>query len=164
MSTSKRVYQTYKKGEIIFKQGDAADCMYDIRWGSVGIYLDYGTPEEKLLAHLRGDDIFGEMSLVDEVPRSATAVSMERETKLEVITKETFSSYLSERPEKIIEVMQSMGKRIRALTNDYLDACRAVAEAVKSRESGEEKSNWFKDSAGRFIDEYKNGKSPKSNG
>lgn len=164
MSTSKIVYQTYKKGEIIFKQGDAADSMYDIRWGSVGIYINYGTDEEKMLAHLKGDDIFGEMSLVDELPRSATAVSLDRETKLEVITKETFSCYLEERPEKIIEVLQSMGKRIRALTNDYLDACRVVTEAVKSRESGEEKSGWFKDSAGRFVDEYKRGGAGKNNG
>jgi len=75
VSESSREYKSYKKGEIIFKQGDPADCMYDIRWGSVGIYLNYGTSDEKMLAQLRGDDIFGEMGLVDEAPRSATAVA-----------------------------------------------------------------------------------------
>lgn len=34
----KREIQMYKKGQVIFKEGDKADCMYDIRWGSVGIY------------------------------------------------------------------------------------------------------------------------------
>ena len=38
--------QTYKKGQVIFKEGDKADCMYDIRWGSVGIYANYGTKQE----------------------------------------------------------------------------------------------------------------------
>ena len=41
--------KNYKKGEIIFRQGDAAETMYDILWGSVGIYLGYGTDEEKKL-------------------------------------------------------------------------------------------------------------------
>ena len=38
--------KTFKKGEVIFKQGDLSDCMYDILWGEVGIYANYGTPEE----------------------------------------------------------------------------------------------------------------------
>ncbi|MBQ3132407.1 MAG: cyclic nucleotide-binding domain-containing protein [Clostridia bacterium] len=158
MASSKREYRTYKKGEIIFRQGDPADCMYDIRWGSVGIYLNYGTAQEKMLAQLRGNEIFGEMGLVDEVPRSATAVAMEMDTRAEVVTRETFSGYLEERPERVIAVMQSMSKRIRTLTEDYLDACRAVTEAVNAGESGEEKSIWFKDTAGRFVEEYKDGK------
>ena len=29
-----------KKGEVIFKQGDPSDCMYDILWGEVGIYAN----------------------------------------------------------------------------------------------------------------------------
>jgi len=155
VSESSREYKSYKKGEIIFKQGDPADCMYDIRWGSVGIYLNYGTSDEKMLAQLRGDDIFGEMGLVDEAPRSATAVALERETRVEVINRNTFSRYLRERPEKVIAVMQSMGKRIRDLTDDYMDACRAIKEAVESQEEGREKSGWFKERAGRFVDEYK---------
>lgn len=155
MSESSREYKSYKKGEIIFKQGDPADCMYDIRWGSVGIYLNYGTSGEKMLAQLRGDDIFGEMGLVDEAPRSATAVALERETRVEVINRNTFSRYLRERPEKVIAVMQSMGKRIRDLTDDYMDVCRAIKEAVESQEDGREKSGWFKERAGRFVEEYK---------
>ena len=50
--------KTFKKGEIIFKQGDLSDCMYDILWGQVGIYADYGTPEEKLLTTLETERFF----------------------------------------------------------------------------------------------------------
>lgn len=157
METLKREYQTYKKDEIIFKQGDPADCMYDIRWGSVGIYLNYGTDQEKMLTLLRGNEIFGEMGLVDGEPRSATAVAMERETRVEMVTKETFSCYLRERPERVIAIIQSMSKRIRTLTSDYLDACRAVKEAVETEEIGEEKSGRFTDTEGSFAEEYKDG-------
>ena len=52
--------KTFKKGEIIFKQGDLSDCMYDILWGQVGIYADYGTPEEKLLTTLETERFFGD--------------------------------------------------------------------------------------------------------
>ena len=38
--------------EIVPCKISKADCMYDIRWGSVGIYANYGTKEEKLLTKL----------------------------------------------------------------------------------------------------------------
>ena len=57
--------KTFKKGEVIFKQGDLSDCMYDILWGEVGIYADYGTPEEKLLTTLETERFFGEMGMIE---------------------------------------------------------------------------------------------------
>ena len=68
--------KTFKKGEIIFKQGDLSDCMYDILWGQVGIYADYGTPEEKLLTTLETERFFGEMGMIEGRLRSATAVAL----------------------------------------------------------------------------------------
>ena len=133
--TSKREYRTYKNGEIIFKQGDPADCMYDIRWGSVGIYVYYGTEQEKMLALRRGDEVIGEMSFVDEVPHSVTAVAMDDETTVGVITGETFSYYLHERPERVINVIQNMCMRIRNITTDYIEARRALTEATKPQEN-----------------------------
>ena len=133
--TSKREYRTYKNGEMIFKQGDPADCMYDIRWGSVGIYVNYGTEQEKMLALRRGDEVIGEMSFVDEVPHSVTAVAMDDETVVGVITGETFSYYLHERPERVINVIQNMCMRIRNITTDYIEARRALTEATKPQEN-----------------------------
>ncbi|MBR4018407.1 MAG: cyclic nucleotide-binding domain-containing protein [Clostridia bacterium] len=133
--TSKREYRTYKKGDTIFKQGDPADCMYDIRWGSVGIYVYYGTEQEKMLALRRADEVIGEMSFVDEVPHSVTAVAMDDETTVGVITGETFSYYLHERPERVINVIQNMCMRIRNITTDYIEARRALTEATKPQEN-----------------------------
>ena len=137
MKALNREYRTYRKGEVIFKQGDPADCMYDIRWGSVGIYVGYGTEQEKLLAQRRGDEVIGEMSFVDEVPHSVTAVALEPETRAEIITKETFSYYLHERSERVVDFIQNMCRRIRDITNDYIEARRALSEAEKLRQSEE---------------------------
>lgn len=141
MAASSREYRTYKKGEIIFRQGEPAECMYDIRWGSVGIYVDYGTENEKMLALRRGDEVFGEMSFVDQVPHSATAIAMDGETRLEIITRETFRFYLNERPERVVDIIQNMCRRIRDITRDYMEARSALAEALSSlgREAVEEK-------------------------
>ena len=68
-----------KKGEVIFKEGENQMWMYALLKGSVGIYANYGTDEEKLLVELKAEDkaYFGEMGLIDAAPRSATAVVLE---------------------------------------------------------------------------------------
>ena len=68
--------KSFGKGAVIFRQGDAGDCMYDIQSGRVGIFDHYGEPDEKKIAELYVDQIFGEMGLLDQAPRSAAAVSL----------------------------------------------------------------------------------------
>ena len=144
-----------KKGEVIFKEGALENCMYKIITGSVGIYANYGKEEEKLLVDLKAGEktFFGEMGMIDEEPRSATAVAME-DTEIAVITSENFAEFFKENPEHIIYIMQNMSNRIRNLTNDYLDACRAVAEAVETEKNGKSKSDWFKERVVKFINDY----------
>lgn len=146
--------KTFKKGEIIFKQGDLSDCMYDILWGKVGIYANYGTPEEKLLTTLETERFFGEMGMIEGRLRSATAVALEKDTRGKVITPETFDTYFKENPAKVLLIMQNMSHRIRELTRDYLEACRAVAEAVETEKTGKEKSSWFKEKVRKLMDDY----------
>lgn len=145
----------FRKNQIIFKEGDSANCMYDIQWGKVGIYADYGTKQEVLLTELGADAYFGEMGLVDDKPRSATAVALENDTVVSVITVENFANFLYEKPGKVMMIMQQMSGRIRGLTADYLDACRAVAESVESEETGAEKSGWFKSTVQKFLDDFR---------
>lgn len=128
----------FQKGSVIFKQGDASDCMYDILWGKVGIYVNYGTPEEKLLTTLETEQFFGEMGMIEGLPRSATAVALTSDTKVRVITPESFQTYFQERPAKVLLIMQNMSRRIRGLTVDYLDACRTVAKSAETEKAGAE--------------------------
>ena len=39
-----------REGEILFRQGDPGDCMYEVYFGRIGVYSKFGTPEQKLLA------------------------------------------------------------------------------------------------------------------
>ena len=150
----KRDIQTFKKGQVIFNEGDSAECMYDIRWGSVGIYANYGTKEEKLLTKLSTEEFFGEMGLIDREPRSATAVALEKDTKVEVIDRECFGAFLQEAPTKVLVIMQHMSHRLRGLTNDYMDVCKTVAEAVEAEKNGSEKSEELQTKMKKFNDLY----------
>ena len=156
MEIKKRDIQTYKKKQVIFKEGDAANCMYDIRWGTVGIYANYGTPEEKLLTKLQAEDFFGEMGLIDAEPRSATAVALEDKTRVEVITREVFGAYLEERPDKVLVVMQHMSHRVRDLTRDYLEVCKTLTEAVDPGQSSKGRSEGLLEKLKKFSNIYRN--------
>ena len=146
--------KTFKKGEVIFKQGELSDCMYDILWGEVGIYANYGTPEEKLLTTLKTEQFFGEMGMIEGRLRSATAVALEKDTLLKVITPESFNAYFQESPAKVLLIMQNMSRRIRELTRDYLEACQTVAESVEAEKTGKEKSSSLLAKLKKFSDAY----------
>ena len=128
--------KTYQKNEIVFRQGEPGSRMYDILSGRVGIYINYGTPEEKLLTELDRDRCFGEMALLDETVRSATAVALENGSLLAEIAKEDFSAYFQGCPEKVIGILQQLSGRLRELTGDYMDACKTVTEAARDMENG----------------------------
>ena len=147
--------RSYIKGEIIFAEGIREDAMYALMKGSVGIYANYGKAGEKLLIELKEKDVstFGEMGLLESMPRSATAVAL-TDVKVFYITGETFGSYFCDSPDAVLIIMKNMSKRIRALTQDYLDACRAVAEAVDYEKTGNKKSGWLLGKVDKFINDY----------
>lgn len=128
--------------------------MYAVYSGTVGIYANYGTSEEKLLTELTSEEFFGEMGLIEGSPRSATAVALEKNTEVQVITADTFENYFKERPTKVYMIMQHMSHRLRKLTDDYMKACRTVSRVVETEKSDREKSEELKDDMKKFADVY----------
>ncbi|MBO4913871.1 MAG: cyclic nucleotide-binding domain-containing protein [Oscillospiraceae bacterium] len=120
--------QSYYKGDVIFRERDRSDCMYDIHSGCVGIYKDYGTEKQKLLTKLTSDMFFGEMGLFEKLHRSATAVALENGTKIEPIRDCELSELFAKNPAKVLMLLEHLSGRLRQLTIDYLKACRALAE------------------------------------
>ena len=144
----------YGEGEIIFKQGDPSLHMYVIRVGSVGIYTDYGTDHEQQLTILNRGGFFGEMGMIESNTRSATAVALEEDTLISVITIGDFATYFKEEPEKLLAIMRNMSQRIRGLTQDYLDVCRTALEMTEAEETGKEKSGWLKQNIKKIFADY----------
>lgn len=146
--------RTYRRNEVIFRQGDPGDCMYDVQYGKIGIFYDYGGPNQKKLAEVMADKVFGEMGLLDHAPRSATAVSLSDETVVDVISEKDFFEYYEKRPAKVLDLMQQMSNRLRRTTRDYIEACRTVHDAVEAEKTGKEKSGTLLESIKNFCDMY----------
>ncbi len=125
-----------RKGTVVFKQGDAGECMYYVRWGKVGVFVDYGTPKQRQLAELNAGDCFGEMGLIDGEPRSATVVVMEGETVLERIGEDEFAEFLASNPNQVYAIIQQLSHKLRQVTKDYLEVCQSVAGAVGESADG----------------------------
>lgn len=85
--------EQYGLGSKIFQHGDVGDKLYIIIEGKVRISREVSGMGEEALAVLGVGDAFGEMSLIDESPRSADAVVHER-CRLLVLTKDAFDDLL----------------------------------------------------------------------
>ena len=64
--------EEYAPGELIFAEGSRKDKFFIILDGKVEIWKDYRNPDGVLLAHFDAGKMFGEMALIDDLPRSAT--------------------------------------------------------------------------------------------
>jgi CRP-like cAMP-binding protein len=105
--------RTYKAGDVIFSQGDAAEELFVIQSGHVEIRL--GT---RLLDALPERSIFGEMALIDGAPRSATAIAV-TDVKLVPVGEKQFLLMVSRTPYFALNVMRALARRLRA-TNSVL--------------------------------------------
>jgi len=103
-----------RAGGVIFRKGEQADELFDIKSGYVRIQI--GNRE---IADLTTDSIFGEMALIDSEPRSATAVAI-TDVELVPISEKQFLFLVSQTPYFALKVMRTLAQRLRA-TNKSLD-------------------------------------------
>lgn len=143
----------YRKGEIIYRQNDYEMCMYDILYGSVALYLNYGEENQILVKELDSGAFFGEVELVEARTRTTTAVALTR-TRVKMYTAEAFGNCFQEKPALVMAIMQQMSARIRELTRQYNEACRVVAEEVDAEKSGREKSEGLQKERQRLSDYF----------
>ncbi len=144
----------FKKGEIVYRQNEYQMCMYDLLYGGVALYQNYGTEDQVLIKEL-SSGFFGEMELVEARPRTTTAVATER-TEAKIITAEDFGALFQEKPAMVMSVMQQMSARIRELTREYNNACRVVAQALEAEKAGKEKSEELQQERQALSDFYYN--------
>ena len=102
-------------GEDVFSAGADGDTLFLIREGGVEIHTGDGKAKTTL-ATLFSGQIFGELSLFDGSPRSATATATKDGTLL-ALKRDDFTAFLKMRPEAGIKIMSELAQRIRA-TND----------------------------------------------
>lgn len=109
----RRSLQRYGKSEIIFEQGSTGSEMYLIHKGRVLLSVRQNETQQIPLAVLNPGDFFGEMALVDDSPRSATASAVEGDTELIVMDRPRFLFMVRQQPEFALSLMHTLCRRLR---------------------------------------------------
>jgi len=100
----------FKAGQTIFEVGEEAEMMYIVVEGEVEIQLN-----GRVLQTVGAQDVFGEMALIDNSPRSAKAIA-KTDCRLAGIDKDRFLVLVEKNPDFALEVMEVMAKRLRRKT------------------------------------------------
>ncbi|MEJ5165961.1 MAG: cyclic nucleotide-binding domain-containing protein [Thermoanaerobaculia bacterium] len=111
-------FLSFKKGEVIFREGDLGTEMFVIQKGKVEVRKKIGA-EEQVLSVLEKGDFFGEMAILEGMPRSATAIALE-DTDCIVINEATFDNMIKENVEIAIRMLRKLSKNLRR-TTELLD-------------------------------------------
>lgn len=106
-------HHSYKKGEIIVKEGARDGRLFIIISGEVEVIKNLGAGDEKPLRVLRSDNYFGEMALIDDHVRTASVVAKE-DTEALSLYQWNIREEIKKYPAIAIELLQTLGRRLRA--------------------------------------------------
>jgi len=107
-------HHSYKKGEIIVREGARDGRLFIIISGEVEVIKGLGAVDEKPLRVLRSDNYFGEMALIDDHVRTASVVARE-ETEVLSLYQWNIREEIKKYPAIAIELLQTLGRRLRAV-------------------------------------------------
>lgn len=111
--------RTYLKGETIFAQGDIGRALFIVLSGKIALArFDPVMQKDEVIAEVHPGEFFGEMALLEEMPRTASAHAVE-ETKVFMLFKIKLDSLLFARPRIGVKIASQLAKilsaRLRAL-------------------------------------------------
>jgi len=106
------VRRHYIKGEVIFAQGDRGDALYSVASGRVRISATGAGGQEVFLSIMEPGDTFGEIAVMDGLPRTAGATALEA-TRLLVINHLDFLRLLEQEPRLATHLLKLMCTRLR---------------------------------------------------
>ena len=119
----------YSAGDYIVKQGEVGLGLFFITQGTVNVEVERnGT--KTIVAKLRGnwpeqEEIFGELSIIDNKPRSANVIC-EEDTECLLLTRDSFLKLLHKHPEVTIQMVKALGERLRNTTDQVTS--RAISD------------------------------------
>ncbi len=107
------IEREYSKGEHIVKQGESGLGLFFITSGRVKVEVDRNGAKA-VVAQLQAEDFLGELSIIDNKPRSANVICLE-DTRCLLLTRDSFSKLINKYPEIAIQMAKALAGRIRAM-------------------------------------------------
>ena len=102
----------FKAGQLVFKRGDPGGSIFIVAQGDVDIYVEDTTGQRIVFETARAGDFFGELSLLDGDPRSASAQAL-TDTKTLRVDRADLKLLFSRHPDAAMAVLGVMGRRLR---------------------------------------------------
>lgn len=109
--------KTIRSGEVVFAEQDLGDEMYIVRTGRIRVLQEAGGEQTAVDVVTTGGH-FGEMAIIDDRPRSASAIADE-DTSLLVLHKNDFRSAVQDYPDIAFEVFRELTRRLRQSDERY---------------------------------------------
>jgi len=110
----------YETGECIFREGESGDLMYVLIEGAVDLKKRLGRGETVLKIVDKPNDFFGEMAILDDRPRSATAIAA-KPTKVIAVDARTFESMILGNGKFALKIIKVLSDRIRRSNDQVSD-------------------------------------------
>ncbi len=112
--------QSFKKGDIIFEENSMADAFYIIASGEVEILKEMEKGPQEILATKKSYDVFGEMAVIDDLPRSAT-IRAKSDIVLLKLSKDIFNELLKSFSHVSLEIARSICSTVRKANINYIN-------------------------------------------
>jgi signal transduction histidine kinase len=111
--------RSFDDGAVVFREGDPGDGLYVVLDGGVAISALITPADRRVFSHLRAGDFFGEMALLDEQPRSATAMA-EGGATLAFLPRPSMEILLRASPDLSLRFARVISERLRDFDRRYL--------------------------------------------
>ena len=121
--------RVYSENEMIFHQGDPGIGLYIIHSGQVTIVQDSEDGSRQVSAELSKGDFFGELALLDDSPRSASAIA-KKESKIVVLFKPDLDDFMENYPQEGMKISRGISQiiatRLRTVSEDFTNLSKRL--------------------------------------
>jgi CRP/FNR family transcriptional regulator, cyclic AMP receptor protein len=115
---STMTYADYSRGDTVFSEGEQGDTLFIVMTGKIKVGRRAADGRENMLSVMGPSDMFGELSLFDPGPRTATA-SVVTDARLASLAHTSLRPWIADRPEIAEQLLRVLARRLRR-TNDAL--------------------------------------------
>jgi len=126
--------RTFPRNAILINEGDETDSLYLILSGKVRVFMSNPDGKEIILNEQGPGEHFGELALIDDSPRSASVMALEK-TQVSMISRQDFREVLNCNPDVAFGLIKDLSRRVRTLSDNVknlalLDVYGRVAKTL----------------------------------
>ena len=111
---------SYKRNTIVISQGDDTRSLYIVLHGRLKVLASDEEGNQTIFSFLGAGDFFGELSLLDDAPRSASVITVE-DTQVLHLSHQYFNEFIKNHPEVCSLIFKALTTRIREMDNTICD-------------------------------------------